>query len=448
MRNRLHSSKPSLIWQRAQLALALLTLLVASIGGIAQQAQQQYRSAEAEVQSGALSRSDRLEIFEEVWEDINEYYYDPNFNGVDWRAVRARYRPLVDAASSDEEFYTLMKRMVGELRDAHTRFHTPREREERKQHKSTSAGFSVYEIEGQTVIVSVDPASEAARAGVNEGMIVRAIDGKPVAEKLAEAQAAIGGSSTDRAVQLRLYRKILEGVPDTPLALALARPDGSEFEVTVTRREVSDRAQVKWYRLASGYGYIRLNVWREPAHKEFKNALERLKHVPGLIVDLRGNPGGEVNEVLRIAGYFLPDKKSFGSFIKRSGEAIQLFAGRRGEQVYAGPLVILVNEGSGSGSEMFAGGLQDLGRASVIGRQSCGCLLGISKFREVEGGGEVAISELGYLSPKKKKFEGAGVTPDQKVALTLADLRRRRDSTIETAETVLRAALRNVTTQN
>src|SRR5919205_661062 len=80
-------------------------------------------------QSGAATRltpKDRQEIFSDTWATINEKYYDPSFNGVNWRAVREHYRPAVEAARSDEDFYTVMKKTVGELRDAHTRFATPR----------------------------------------------------------------------------------------------------------------------------------------------------------------------------------------------------------------------------------------------------------------------------------------------------------------------------------
>src|SRR5689334_19044220 len=140
-----------------------------------------------------LTPNDRQEIFSDTWATINEKYYDPSFNGVNWRAVREQYRPVAEAARTDDDFYTVMKKMVGELRDAHTRFATPRERMEREQLKAITAGVSISEVEGKPVIVSVESGSEAARAGVELGMAVTAIDGKPVAEKLAEAQARVAG---------------------------------------------------------------------------------------------------------------------------------------------------------------------------------------------------------------------------------------------------------------
>ena len=189
-------------------------------------------------------------------------------------------------------------------------------------------------------------------------------------------------------------------------------------------------------RLPSGYGYIRVTQWRSPIHKGFKRALDHFRDAPGVVIDLRGNPGGEVNEVLRIAGYFFREKVPFGRFVTRKGRSLELYSEKEGRP-YRGALAIIVNESSGSGSEMFAGVLQENRRATIIGHTSCGCLLGIAKFKKLEGGSELAVSELGYVSPNGRKLEGAGVIPDDTVALRIVDLRQNRDLAIQAAETAL-----------
>jgi carboxyl-terminal processing protease len=389
-----------------------------------------------------LSAGDRVKLFEEVWKAINEKYYDPTFNGINWKKVHDKYRPQLDRITNDEELYSLLNQMLGELHDAHTRLLTPREREERKRLQAVTLGLSVTEVEGKPVITNVEPDSEAARAGIEPGMIVQTIDDKPVAERIAEVRARMGGTSTDRAALLRLYRLLLNGEPGSSTKLGLVRADGKLLGVVLKRRLVSDAPRVVYRRLPSGYGYIKLNLWKSPIHEQFKRALWELKDAPGIIVDLRGNPGGEVNEILKIAGYFFSSKVPFGRFITRTGRPLELFSPHYGHAVYSGPVAILINEGSGSGSELFSSVLQESGRAIVIGRRSCGCLLGIIKYRKMRGGGELAISELGYISPAGRRLEGVGVAPDATVELKLSDLQSRRDVALEEAEVVLRAPIK------
>ena len=96
-----------------------------------------------------LTPKDRADVFDDVWEIVNQKYYDSAFNGVNWRAVRERYRPQVDRVDSDEDFYGLLRRMVGELHDAHTRFSTPEERRERERLQAVSAGLAIFEVESK-----------------------------------------------------------------------------------------------------------------------------------------------------------------------------------------------------------------------------------------------------------------------------------------------------------
>lgn len=389
-----------------------------------------------------LDADDRVEIFEEVWSTIDEKYYDPSFNGVNWRAVRERYLPRISLAKNDEDFYELLARMVGELRDAHTRFHSPREREERKKSVAVTSGLFVFEVEGRPAVVTVESGSEAARAGVKPGMIVTSVDGTPVGERLAKLRERVAGSSSERAALLRLYRRLLDGAPGSLLRLGLLTAERRKLEVAVKRRIVSEAPKVTSRILPSGYGYVRLNVWKSPGHSQFRKAMEALANTPGLIIDLRGNPGGEVDEVLRIARSFLEDRTPFGRFITRSGRSVWLYA-EPDDAPYRGQVAILTNEASGSGSEMFAAVMQETSRAVVIGRRSCGCLLGVTKYRKLKGGGELSISELGYVSSRGRKLEGDGVEPERVVPLTLEDLRQGRDAALEDAEKLLQKSRRD-----
>ena len=105
---------------------------------------------------------------------------------------------------------------------------------------------------------------------------------------------------------------------------------------------------------------------------------------------------------------------------------------------YDKPVVMLVNAGSASASELLAGGLQDVGRVKVVGQRSCGCLLGFLGYATIPGGAELAYSEIGMVSVKGRRIEHEGVTPDVEVPITSADLRLFRDRTLEEAQNLLR----------
>lgn len=385
--------------------------------------------------SGSLSPKDRIEVFEAVWKTINDEYYDPSFNGVDWSAVRERYRPRVEAAKTDGEFYTLIKQMLRELHDLHTGFAAPDEQPQ-------DNGLSVNEVEGKVVVVRVEPDSEAARVGVQAGMIVLAIGGKPVEERTAQLRAALGHSSSSQADRFVVYNSFLNGQISEPLKLRLERADGTQFEVSLTRRAGSRPAPTLIsQRLPSGFHYLKINTLRSPVDDQFKAEFVKFRDAPGLVIDLRGNNGGNIHDVgLKIADYFFPAKVSFGRFVNRSGETPPfrtLSAGGSG-QIYKGSVVILVDEGTRSAGEVFANGFQENGRAMVIGSQSCGCVLDTDS-KKMKGGGVLQYSHLGYVSGKGRKLEGTGVVPDKVVTLTIAALRQGRDEMLEEAERVLKS---------
>jgi carboxyl-terminal processing protease len=395
-----------------------------------------------------LSARERVDAFEEVWKTLAEKYYDPLMNGVNWVEVRARYRPRVDKVKSDQELYKLLSRMVAELRDAHTRFRSPRQREDRMKQQGISTGITIREIDLQPVVWAVAPDSEASRAGVEPGMRIMTVDGKPIAERIKEVHEEIGNSSTERATRLLTYARILSGDPDSTLRLGLARANGSRFEVSLGRRLVKWGPRFSFQSLQSGVAYIRFDEFKAPVSNQVKDALEKAKEAPGVVIDFRTNGGGDMREMAKIAGYFFNDRVFLGRATTRTGKPISVlrglitipleaYAGRKGEQLYGGPVVILTSERTGSAAELFAQGMQETGRATVIGSQTCGCVLGVLKHREIKGG-ELDISEFGLLSAKGRRLEGVGVIPDHVILPTITELQNKHDRELETAEALLK----------
>ncbi len=392
-----------------------------------------------------LTAKDRKDVFEKVWKEIHDHYYDASYNGVDWNEVHRRYAPLVETTKKDLEFYALMNQMTSELHDAHTRFNSPEQWKNFRRQQGVTVGFSVDDVDGKTAVTSVIPGTDAARAGIEQGMVVLRVDDAPVAERIAEIEKKRQPSSSERATRWFIYNRVFAGPADTPVKVALQRGDGSVFEVSVRRQIYSAAPEVTTHVLPSGNVYIRFDGFQHPITKEFRQALQKFRDAPGLIVDLRRNGGGDLAVLLPIAGYFFGKKTLFAKDSTRTGKPLssyvglfklplQLYVGRAGEQIYSGPVVVLVDAHSASSSEVFAAGMQDTLRAKVIGSQSCGCVLGIAKPRVMKGGGVLEMSEVLWFSPKGRKLEGTGIIPDKIVMPSVADLQRRRDPVLAEAD--------------
>jgi carboxyl-terminal processing protease len=228
------------------------------------------------------------------------------------------------------------------------------------------------------------------------------------------------------------------------------RGDGSLLEARLTRRKLSTRAFAVQRVLPSGFGYLRFSQWTVGVMPRVTEALQALRATPGLIIDLRGNPGGSLHMVNLVLGHFFRERAELGRILTRTGRPISLLFGTveviklhtvvEGDpQAYRGPVVILVNAQSGSASELFAATLQASGRATIVGEPSCGCLLGFLGYSALPGGGELAYSEIGFVMSNGRRIEGEGVMPDRPVPATLADLVVSRDRALEVAQQVLAA---------
>ncbi len=398
----------------------------------------------------ALGEVRRLAALDFVWTTVNERYHDPKFNGVDWAAARERWKPLALAAATDEAFWDVLDRMTGELRDSHTRVDSPGRAERIARFESVGPGFSFRPLGGRLVVTAVDRESDAWWSGVRPGMALVELGAEPAQSAYAKALAEARDGSTAQVKRLYAARRILAGEPGSKLIVTFARGDGTPFTVSLERRVARNPPRVAHRVLPSGHGYIRLTSWDQPLQGRMVEAIETLKDTPGLVIDLRGNPGGSALMVRNVAARFFPGKEKvvFGRATTRTGKPVTLAfewidllkieQELEGTGTYARPVTVLLNASSGSGSELFAAILQSQGRATVVGETSCGCLLAFLGYAAVPGGGKLAYSEVGFILPDGRRIEGVGVVPDVPVPATVADLLSDRDRVLEEAQEILR----------
>lgn len=387
------------------------------------------------------TREGRLAVFDDVWETIHERYYDASFNGLDWEAVRARFRPLASEAKSSAEFYTVLRRMIGSLRDAHTRVYAPEEKFDWQHPRIISTGISVREVDGLPVVVAVESDSPAERAGLKVGDIITSVDDEPALKLFAERLSDATGASTVQSARVRAMAGLLGGIPESVVKVGWRGADNRE-RVAQFRREWRDRtAHLIIERLRGDFFLVRFDAFTQTVAVDFLRALQtRLRGARGLILDLRSNGGGDSEAMTDVASVFLPPRLRLGRFTDRTGRIVVEPQTRTAMVLAAetitrfdGSLILLTSERTASAAEIFVAAIKEAKRAPVIGTNTCGCVLAIRRRHVLPDGGELDVSEMDYRTNSGVRLEGAGLMPDETVTIELADLRTRRDRALERA---------------
>jgi carboxyl-terminal processing protease len=383
-------------------------------------------------QGTAPSVHERLQLLEQVWRAIDERYYDRNFHGVDWGEKLRSMRPLVEQADDLPSVYRVLRRMVASLADAHTRIYSPEDAFDRNRPAGITTGVSVRSIEGVPIITWVEPGSEGAKQGLKPGMRVQKIDGRPIAVALAAAREDVGPSSTPLAREVLSFERIFYGPRDTTLELEVERPDSEVVHALLRRRFAEFQRRVISRKLPNDIGYIEVTGFAPEIEREFDAAIAANQESKGLIIDLRNNGGGFVTTVTRLASHFFARETDLGVFTTRQGRAMPRRTDRV-RNIYRGPVVVLVSARTASGAEMFAAAMQERKRARILGTSSstCGCLVGVSRSVNLPDGGRLNVSDTDFRTARGTRVEGVGVIPDERIELTIADLRDGRDLALE-----------------
>lgn len=402
----------------------------------------------------AAQSSSSLATFDEAWSIINTTYYDPAFRGVDWQGVKDELRPAAASARTPGELRAVIGRMLDRLGESHFAV-LPQFADlsdAGNVDRSGSPGFDVRPHDRALLITRIDAGTPAYRAGLRAGDLVTAVDGVPVAALAAKLPDAL----EPRVRALEVWRVGM---------MRLRGAVGSRAEVTVRspgrppRSAAFDRvdepgqavnlgnlpplmlrvdAEAAETPSGSAAGVIGFNVWMAAADAPFAAAVDRFRGARGIVIDLRGNPGGLAGMIMGISGHFFAERTALGTMKMRKSE-LTFFANPRASRPdgtavapFTGPVAILVDGLTGSASECFAGGMQAVGRARVFGETTMGQALPAS-FTKLPNGDTLLHAIADFVTADGTRLEGRGVVPDQAVPLDPAALAAGRDPVLAAA---------------
>jgi len=354
-------------------------------------------------QSKAFFQESPKELIDQVWQLINRNFVDGTFNQTDWEAVRTEY--LGRDYSNQEEAYGAVREMLETLEDPYTRFMDPEEFRSMQIDTSgelTGVGIQISQDEETKEILVVAPIEDtpAFDAGIRPQDVILAIDGESTAEM----------DLNDAVSKIR-------GVEGSEVTLTLRRGE-QELDVPLVRARIE--IHPVRYNVQAGpegqIGYIRLNQFSANAAEEMGEAIEDLEAqgVTGYILDLRSNPGGLLYSSIDIARMWL-DSGVIVSTVNRQGIVDEEAADSRA--LTDKPLVVLVDGGSASASEILSGALKDNERAVLVGTRTFGKGL-VQSVRSLGDGSGVAITVAKYLTPNGTDINKTGIDPDVPVELT------------------------------
>ena len=393
------------------------------------------------------------ETFDAVWKIVKDGHFDPAFDVAKWERLGVELRPKAVEAKTAGEFRAVLADMLGRLGLSHFAV-IPSTPDTPGDYVDVTGqpGFDVRMIDRQLVVSSVDPDGGAAAAGVRTGWIVQSIGTTVVSEMLAR----ITETTPPRLAQVQAWRLAvprLRGPSGSTVDITFVDGTGATAVKSIERRReggqpvtvgslptmyVRVSSSLKTTPAGGSAGVIGFNVWMTAINPEFQKAIDRFRSADGVVIDLRGNPGGLAAMIMGLAGHFMTERATLGVMKTRDAEmkfpANPRLVNGAGDRVepYAGPVAILVDGMTGSASECFSGGLQSLGRARVFGQTSMGQALP-ALFDRLPNG-DVLIHAWGdFVTGTGVRIEGRGVVPDEPVALTRAELLAGRDATLEGA---------------
>lgn len=419
---------PSSRWRRVELYVFLAALILIALP----------LALRANPQAKPFSGKDRdrgLQMLEIIKEGIEEYYYDPNFHGVD---LKARYKVAegrIKKASSNGEVFSIIAGLLLEFNDSHLNFIPP------NRITRVEYGWQMQMFGDKCYVVSVKPGSDVERNGLKVGDEVWSIDGyEPTRENLWKIKYSYYTLNPRAGMRIVVQDP---GGGQREL-IAMAKFTSAEDFFATRKKKTPDPPQ--FHEVNSD-----LFVWKMRSfsveEKVIDEAMKRALPFKTMILDLRGNGGGYEKSLLRLLGYFFDGEVKLGDITRRKGTKPLVAKPRGKDKYFAGKLIVLVDCNSASAAEMFARVVQLQKRGIVIGDHSSGKVMrsiihGESTFRGPPAAFTfsffaVNITDADITMTDGKSLEHTGVTPDHLLLPSAGDLAAQRDPVLAYAASLL-----------
>ncbi|ADC89717.1 carboxyl-terminal protease [Thermocrinis albus DSM 14484] len=323
-----------------------------------------------------------LRLFTDVLKIIKEHYVEP--------------------VSTKDLIYGALSGMTKSL-DPFSAFFTPKQYEEFMQETEGEFGGVGIEIgmeKGRPTVISPIEGTPAYRAGIRPGDII----------------LEINGEDTSNMTLMDVVQRI-RGKPGTKVTLTILRKGADKPIKVELERAIIRIESVKWTTLGD-VGYVRLSQFTDGTGARLEKALRELlnQRVKGIVLDLRNDPGGLLNEAVNVASLLLPEGKLIVYTKARNGETSRYFVKRKPVLPEDMPLVVLINRGSASASEIVAGALQDYKRAILVGERSFG-KASVQNIIPLEDGSAIKLTVAYYYTPMGRLINKKGITPDVEVPM-------------------------------
>ena len=378
-----------------------------------------------------LSVEKRLETLEDLWRHLNDIYPALEYKGITGHAWIEPTAEKVRNAKTDEEFYELLLELMASLKDTHTRIASYP-----GQPRLEAPPVELNLVEGKVAVLRADPST-----GLSPGDVLVAVDEQPVQDRLAAEMTRVC-NSTERGRVREACGRLLRGRPGTTVTATFESPDKGARRLELRRESKPGfRAEpaIASRRLSPAVGYIRISRWGgRDLVAEFDRALEEFRACTGLVIDVRGNGGGD-DHLADLVNGRLTDHPVISSidFWRETGtDQYNKTIGwvqPRGPWMYQGRVAVLIDEGCASACEHFVSGSEALGRVLLVGMPTNGAGGGPTVVT-LNDGTKVVISRALGLRANGVVFEGHGLPPHLYAPPSLADLRQGRDGALELAK--------------